>query len=155
MKTDRLTHEKFLESPDRRKLYEQERLFVEATELLTEIMGKKGITRAQLAQSLGKTKAYVTQVLRGNQNMTLRTLADLFNAMDHRVSLRPTPYPQAGAATSISDDLTRWKCYEFSPYGLIRVAGARLAPRLLGESATISSTQAAYGNQATSMDVAA
>jgi transcriptional regulator with XRE-family HTH domain len=155
MRTDGLTHEEFLESPERRKLYEQERLFIEATELLTEVMEKKGITRAQLAQRLGKTKAYVTQVLRGNHNMTLRTLADLFSAVEHRISLRPTPYPEAEAAVSISDDLTPSKCYEFSPYGPIYVAGGRLAARLPGAVGAMPSTQAAYRNEAASMDVAA
>lgn len=79
--------EQFLETPQNRRLFEQERLFVEVTELLTSAMDVQGITRAELAQRLGKTKSFVTQVLRGRHNMTLRTLAGLFDAIDCRVAM--------------------------------------------------------------------
>jgi transcriptional regulator with XRE-family HTH domain len=88
MKTLKTAQEEFLASSENRKLFEQERLLVEATELLSELMEKKRVSRAQLAQKIGKSKAFVTQLLRGNHNMTLRTVADLFGALDHEVCLK-------------------------------------------------------------------
>ena len=77
--------EQFLENSANRSMFEQEKLFVEITELLANAMESQRVSRAELAKRLGKSKAFVTQVLRGRHNMTLRTLADLFNAMDCRV----------------------------------------------------------------------
>lgn len=94
MKTLKTAQEEFLESSENRKLFEQERLLVEATELFSELMEKKRVSRAQLAQKIGKSKAFVTQLLRGSHNMTLRTVADLFGALDHKVCLQSQPRDQ-------------------------------------------------------------
>lgn len=78
-------HEKFLQDPEKRKIFEQERLMVDATELLTFAMDLRGAKRHELAQKLGRSKAYITQMLRGTQNLTLRTLADVFHALNCRI----------------------------------------------------------------------
>lgn len=52
-----------------------------ATELICELMQKKNVSRADLAKRIGKSKAFITQVLHGTRNMTLRTLADLAGAL--------------------------------------------------------------------------
>jgi len=83
--------QEFLEVPEYRRLYEQERLLVDANELLVMVMKKKGVSRAELAKRLGKSKAFVTQVLRGNHNLTLRTLADLFGALEYQVVVDAQP----------------------------------------------------------------
>ena len=83
--------EQFFEDPENRKIYEQERLLVDATELLSTVMETTGTKRAELAQRLGKSKAYVTQILRGNQNLTLKTLADAFFALNHRLVVVAEP----------------------------------------------------------------
>lgn len=83
--------EKFIEQPENRRIFEQERLLVDATELLSTVMETTGTKRADLAQRLGKSKAYVTQILRGNQNLTLKTLADAFFALDHRLLVVAEP----------------------------------------------------------------
>ena len=46
-----------------------------ATEEILQLMDREGISKADLARELGKSKAYVTQALSGGRNMTLRTLA--------------------------------------------------------------------------------
>jgi transcriptional regulator with XRE-family HTH domain len=91
VKIRKSAQEEFLANSENRKLFEQEKLLVEATELLSELMEKKGVSRAQLAEKIGKSKAFVTQLLRGNHNMTLRTVADLFGALDHEVCLKSQP----------------------------------------------------------------
>ena len=73
--------------PEEVRLYEQEKLIFDATELISKIMEREDISRSDLAARMGKSKAYVTQVLRGQANMTLRTLSDLVHAMGYSVKL--------------------------------------------------------------------
>lgn len=104
----------FLEVPEHRKLYEQERLLVDANELLVGIMEKHGISRANLAKRLGKSKAFITQVLRGKRNLTLRTLADLFGAMECRLVMEALPWHEAISTAPEFDDLSESSCYGLS-----------------------------------------
>lgn len=75
-----------------RRLFEQEFLLVSATELISGLMQKKKVSRSKLAERIGKSKSFVTQILRGQHNMTLRTLADLAWALDARVHLQDMPW---------------------------------------------------------------
>ena len=79
-------------TPRGRRLLEQELLLVSAAELISARMQEKKVTRAELAARIGKSKSFVTQILRGQHNMTLRTLADLAWALDARVQLRNTAW---------------------------------------------------------------
>ena len=79
-------------TPRGRRLLEQELLLVSAAELISARMQEKKVTRAELAARIGKSKSFVTQILRGQHNMTLRTLADLAWALDARVELRNAPW---------------------------------------------------------------
>jgi antitoxin component HigA of HigAB toxin-antitoxin module len=74
---DRSYHQKF----------EQEFLAFAATELICSLMKQKGMNKATLATKIGKSKAFVTQLLSGSRNMTLHTFADLAFALDHKVNL--------------------------------------------------------------------
>jgi transcriptional regulator with XRE-family HTH domain len=79
-------------SPDRtdpnyRRLVEQETLIADAQELVCELLEKAGMSRQELAVQLGKSKGFVSQLLSGERNMTLRTLADLAFATGYRIEL--------------------------------------------------------------------
>lgn len=74
--TDRIT-----QTEEGLKIWHQERIIHEVTELVCELMTTANFTRSQLAERLGKTKGYVTQLLDGETNMTLRTLSDVFFAL--------------------------------------------------------------------------
>jgi transcriptional regulator with XRE-family HTH domain len=63
---------------------EQEHLLLDVTEMIIELMNVQGVTRSDLALRLGKTKGHVTQLLNGSRNLTLRTLSDIFVALDFR-----------------------------------------------------------------------
>src|SRR5689334_17016961 len=73
--------------PEARRHLEQELLLVSAAELVSRLLEEKKVSRAELAGRIGKSKAFVTQILRGSHNMTLRTLADLAWALDTRVQM--------------------------------------------------------------------
>jgi len=69
------------ESEEHQRLVAQERLILEVTESIHGQMQAMGVNRVQLAERLGKSKAYVSQLLSGNRNMTLRSLADISFAL--------------------------------------------------------------------------
>jgi transcriptional regulator with XRE-family HTH domain len=70
--------EKYVEDPQQMRAYQQERAIVEVTDLLEVTLEQKGITRSEFAKLLGRTKGWVTQLLDGEGNKTIRTLADAF-----------------------------------------------------------------------------
>jgi transcriptional regulator with XRE-family HTH domain len=73
------------------QLVEEERLILEASELIHRLMGEEGVSRSGLARLIGKSKGHISQLLDGRRNMTLRTLAQLAYALDHRISLDAGP----------------------------------------------------------------
>jgi antitoxin component HigA of HigAB toxin-antitoxin module len=85
--TTRTVFEQYMENPENRRIFEQERVLVDAAELVSTAMEFRGVNRSELATRLKCSKAYVTQVLRGNQNLTLKTLADVFYGLNCRLVL--------------------------------------------------------------------
>ena len=67
--------------------FEAERLILEASELILETMEQNGVTRSDLARKIRKTKGHVSQLLDGERNMTLRTLAEIAYVLGYRVKL--------------------------------------------------------------------
>lgn len=72
------------------RLLEQEALIEDAAELVSELMAQSGLTQKELAGRIGKSKGFVSQVLSGRRNMTLRTLSDMVGALGFRVALDAT-----------------------------------------------------------------
>ena len=56
-------------------------------ELIARLMEDRGVTKAELARRLGKSRAWVTQLLSGRANMTLRTFAEVTYALGAEVAL--------------------------------------------------------------------
>ena len=80
--TRELLHEWLDESPVRPRVFVEEGLILDATEAICETLEKHGMSRANLADRLGESEAYVTQLLNGSSNMTLRTFASIADALD-------------------------------------------------------------------------
>jgi transcriptional regulator with XRE-family HTH domain len=74
-----------------RRLLQQEGAILEVTEMICEMMGRSGVSRSDLASRLGKTKGYVTQLLNGQTNMTLRTIVDVFTALGKELRITTKP----------------------------------------------------------------
>lgn len=83
--------EKYVEDPEQMRLYQQERAIYEITELIESVMEAKGISRAALAKRLGKSKGWITQLLDGEANKTIRTVADVLAVLgqEFRVFAQP------------------------------------------------------------------
>ena len=73
--------------PEFRRFYEEERLILWATEEIAAAMVDQGISRADIAEKIGTSRANVTQLLSGSRNMTLRSLARLAHACGLRATI--------------------------------------------------------------------
>ena len=79
--------EKYMEDPEVAKLVIQGELIMEVTETICELLEKEGVSRKELAERLGKTKGFVSQLLNGGRNLTLRTVADILHVLGYKVVL--------------------------------------------------------------------
>lgn len=95
-------------------LYEEERLVLEVTEAICELMQKQGIKRSALARKLGFDKSYITQILDGSSNMTLKTIANIFAALDSRAKINT--YPLINQIESFSGQSEFSENYYFPNY---------------------------------------
>lgn len=68
-------------TPEGMELFQQERTILEVTELICSLMLERKVSKAELAARLGRSRAFVTQLLDSRANMTLRTLSDVFGAL--------------------------------------------------------------------------
>jgi transcriptional regulator with XRE-family HTH domain len=71
-----------------RRLVAQERLLLDASEAVVAALTDRGKTRKQLADLLGVRASEITQRLSGGRNLTLRTLAEMLDALDYEVRIR-------------------------------------------------------------------
>ena len=70
-----------------RRLYEEERLILEAAEQIAIAMAERGLNRADLAERIDSSRGNVSRLLSGSRNMTLRSLAKLAHACGHRAEV--------------------------------------------------------------------
>lgn len=67
------------------RLIQQEELILDVTETMVEVLEEVGVTRKVLAERLGCTLGYVSQLL-GGKNLTLRTISDVAFVLNLRPS---------------------------------------------------------------------
>jgi transcriptional regulator with XRE-family HTH domain len=84
-------HAVLMEDPEFRRLLSVEALVAEASEAIAKLMDEQNISKADLARRLNKSRAWVTQLLSGSANMTVRTLAELAYALGAEVKLHAQP----------------------------------------------------------------
>jgi transcriptional regulator with XRE-family HTH domain len=73
--------------PEYRKLYAIEGLIADTAQLIWDLMERKKVKQADLARLLNKTPAFVSQLLNGKANMTIRTLAEVVYALGATVKI--------------------------------------------------------------------
>jgi transcriptional regulator with XRE-family HTH domain len=84
-------HELLMADPEFRRLLSIETLVAEAAEIIAKLMSEQNLSKADLARRLNKSRAWVTQLLSGKANMTVRTLAEVMYALGAEVKLRAQP----------------------------------------------------------------
>jgi transcriptional regulator with XRE-family HTH domain len=80
-----------MEDPEFRRLLAVEALVAESSEVIARLMAEQNVSKADLARRLNKSRAWVTQLLSGRTNMTVRTLADVMYTLDAEVKLQTQP----------------------------------------------------------------
>lgn len=95
-----------LPDPQDQRDYARDRCIVVVTEAIGEAIERSGLTRTQIASKLGVTKGYVSQVLSGPQNITLKTLGDLMWACD--VELHDLETSALGVVMTTPESAVEW-----------------------------------------------
>jgi transcriptional regulator with XRE-family HTH domain len=83
--------EKLMSDDEGRKLYFREDLIFEITETIWKVMEEKGISKAELSRLAGVSKSNITQLLSGDHNMQLTTVADLLYTLDSKMVVSAVP----------------------------------------------------------------
>jgi len=99
--------QKLMSDEEGRKLYFREDLIFEVTETISQIMQEKGISKAYLSRLAGVSKSNITQLLSGDHNMRLTTVADLLFALDSKLQVSAVPLDTENIlemVTSTTDD---------------------------------------------------
>ena len=91
-------HDVLMQDPDFRRLLAIEALAAEAAEVIAALMAEQNLTKADLARRLNKSRAWVTQLLSGKTNMTVRTLAEVAHALEAEIKLQALPLKRKLAA---------------------------------------------------------
>ncbi|AEB10084.1 helix-turn-helix domain-containing protein [Desulfobacca acetoxidans] len=79
--------DEYMQDKDFKKLMAQEDLIMEVTETLCYLLEQEGVTRQELAKRLNKSKGFISQLLNGGRNLTLRTIADIAESLGYRVTI--------------------------------------------------------------------
>lgn len=96
--------DEFLLDPERKLLFQQEKLVLDVTERICELMQEQKISQADLARKLGHSRSAVSQALDGSTNMTLGKVAEFFNALGHEASISSRPYAVVGRPRVVIQD---------------------------------------------------
>uniref|UniRef100_E6PZY9 HTH cro/C1-type domain-containing protein n=1 Tax=mine drainage metagenome TaxID=410659 RepID=E6PZY9_9ZZZZ len=79
--------DELMRDPEFEKLFAAEELIACAAQLITDLLERRGWKQVDLADRMGKTPAYVSQLMSGKTNMTIRTLAEIMHALDADVKI--------------------------------------------------------------------
>ena len=104
-----------MEDPEYRRLYTIEALLTDASEMVAQLMEAQGVSKAELARRLGKSRAWVTQLLNGKANMTIRTVAEVVYTLGAEVKLSTSPLATHQSQVSVR---RRWVAAIRTPGGL-------------------------------------
>lgn len=68
-----------------------EEVIIEFTEKIVDRMEKLNLSRAKLAKKLGVSKPFITKVLNGNPNLTIKTMVAIAKALDCKLDIDICP----------------------------------------------------------------
>ncbi|MCG8056935.1 MAG: helix-turn-helix domain-containing protein [Candidatus Thiodiazotropha endolucinida] len=93
---------KMLETlPSGKRILAEEKLIIEASEKISEILRNENVSKSELARRLGVNRASISKMLNGSQNMTLRSYAAMAYALGWKATIGLT-----------HNDDKHWKTYE-------------------------------------------
>jgi len=80
-------HDELMLDPEFRKHYAIEGFIGDTAEMIWQLLVRRDMKQADLARLLKKTPAFVSQLLNGKANMTIRTLAEVVYALGATVKI--------------------------------------------------------------------
>jgi transcriptional regulator with XRE-family HTH domain len=83
--------EELFSDKDNEQIYQQERLIVELTEAIYELMQYKKVKKKDLAEKLNVSQSQITQLLNGSANMQLRTISDILFTLGSKLKIKIEP----------------------------------------------------------------
>ena len=76
--------------------YEFDKVAIDVGEQIVARMGELGMTQADLARQMGVSRARISQILRGNDNLTLKSIVAVAIGLDSRVDVQLKPTRSIG-----------------------------------------------------------
>ena len=91
--------------------FRTEEVILEITERIVELMKKENINRTELAKRLRVKKPFISKLLNGNPNMTLKTMVSLSMALDYdlNISFNRKPSMSVVADSSLHVSRIEWE----------------------------------------------
>ena len=84
--------ERLVSTENGKRRFLQERAIRKATDLIEQLLEERGMGRADLASAMGRTRSWVTQLLDGDKNNTVRTIADVLAVLDLELDFGAKPF---------------------------------------------------------------
>lgn len=106
--SDDSDYKRLTKDPEFARLLRQEELILDVTESLIAALQQSEITQAELASKLGRTRGFVSQLLGGGRNLTLRTISDVASALGFRPKLKLRPEDDWIGYVVESFPVSRW-----------------------------------------------
>jgi len=98
-----------MSDPEFRRLLAQEEFILEVTEVLCALIEQEKVSRKELADRLGKSKGFISQLLNGGRNLTLRTVADILHVLGYKVSISPYKEGRQRQESKVIEFQTRYE----------------------------------------------
>ena len=86
MKNETL-YETYIKDKEFERIMMQENLIMDVTENFCDILEREKINKSTLAKFMGKTKGYISQLLGGGRNLTLRSMVDLAFHLGYEITI--------------------------------------------------------------------
>ncbi|MEU4711143.1 helix-turn-helix transcriptional regulator [Nocardia salmonicida] len=86
-----MTGDWFTSTPESEAMLAEERLILDATELVHEALAVTGVSRKELARRIGVRPSEVSQRLSGRRNLTLHSIAAMLHALGYQARLTMSP----------------------------------------------------------------
>ncbi len=87
-------------------IWNQEAAILDVTELACKLMASHHISRTELAHRLKKTKGYVSQLLDGSRNMTIRTISDVFTVLGYKLRIDCEPLSKSDSNKIVYESIS-------------------------------------------------
>lgn len=89
-------YEVLMDDSEFQRLLAVEALVTEAAETIARLMAEQNVSKADLALKLNTSQAWVTRLLSGKANVTVRALAEVVYVLDPSVKLNAQPLDAEG-----------------------------------------------------------